>query len=146
MELILWRHAQALDTFPDDERKLTPKGRKDAETMAKWLKKRLPDNFSLWTSPLARSLETALFLGEPEVTSALLPHAPAEVFFRQIGWPAEDKTVVAVGHQPFLGLAGALILFADGTPLAVGKASVWWFVSRPGKTPLLKAVISPSLL
>ena len=33
MELILWRHAEAEDGFPDEERALTPQGIAQAEKM-----------------------------------------------------------------------------------------------------------------
>ena len=40
MELILWRHAEAEDGIPDLDRKLTAKGRKQAEKMAAFLRPR----------------------------------------------------------------------------------------------------------
>ena len=43
MDLILWRHAEAEDGFPDLKRALTPKGRKQAAKMATWLHKHLPE-------------------------------------------------------------------------------------------------------
>jgi phosphohistidine phosphatase len=42
MDLILWRHAEAEEGGPDLERKLTPKGRKQAKRVAAWLLQRLP--------------------------------------------------------------------------------------------------------
>ena len=41
MDLILWRHAEAIDGMPDLARKLTPKGAKQAREMAAWLRPRL---------------------------------------------------------------------------------------------------------
>ena len=40
MDLIVWRHAEAEDGVPDLERKLTAKGRKQAERVAQWLLQR----------------------------------------------------------------------------------------------------------
>ena len=40
MELILWRHAEAEDGSPDAARKLTAKGEKQAQKLARWLKER----------------------------------------------------------------------------------------------------------
>ena len=34
MELLLWRHAEAEDGFPDAERRLTPRGEQQAQRMA----------------------------------------------------------------------------------------------------------------
>ena len=50
MELILWRHADAEDGAPDLERRLTPKGRKEAERVAAWLLAHLPAGQALLTT------------------------------------------------------------------------------------------------
>ena len=63
MELILWRHADAEDGAPDLERRLTAKGRKDAERVAGWLLRHLPADFKVVASPAARAQETAQALG-----------------------------------------------------------------------------------
>ncbi len=62
MELILWRHAEAEDGFPDAARKLTEKGLQQAHNMAKWLKPRLPRNARIMVSPAKRTQQTALAL------------------------------------------------------------------------------------
>jgi phosphohistidine phosphatase len=46
MDLILWRHADAVDAEPgesDMDRTLTPKGQKQARRMAEWLTSQLPE-------------------------------------------------------------------------------------------------------
>src|SRR3978361_1071933 len=67
MNLILWRHADA-DNFPDRTsdsapsdlaRELTPRGQKQAEQTAKWLKARLPEDAVVLCSPAARTLRAA---------------------------------------------------------------------------------------
>ena len=51
MDLILWRHAEAEDGVPDLERRLTGKGRKQAERVAQWLLQRMPARFMRrWTT------------------------------------------------------------------------------------------------
>ena len=54
MELILWRHADAEDGVPDEARRLTAKGRKQAEKMAAWLTARLPADCRVMVSPATR--------------------------------------------------------------------------------------------
>ena len=48
MDLILWRHADAVvvknESDSDFQRRLTSKGRKQAEHMAEWLERHLPDS------------------------------------------------------------------------------------------------------
>ena len=63
MELILWRHADAEDGSPDMARRLTKKGRKQAEHVAEWLEKRLPNDYVLISSPAVRAREMAEVLG-----------------------------------------------------------------------------------
>ena len=63
MELILWRHAEAEDGEPDEERRLTGRGKKQAKRVAKWLARRLPEDFAVISSPARRALQTARALG-----------------------------------------------------------------------------------
>ncbi|OXH90133.1 histidine phosphatase family protein, partial [Burkholderia multivorans] len=54
MNLILWRHAEAEDYAANDlARQLTARGRKDAQTMARWLRGRLETNSVILASPAA---------------------------------------------------------------------------------------------
>ena len=63
MDLILWRHAEAEDGVPDLTRKLTPKGAKQAQRMAEWLERHLPERCRILASPAVRAQETARALG-----------------------------------------------------------------------------------
>jgi len=73
MELILWRHAEAEEGQPDLERKLTAKGRRQAQHVAAWLLQRLPSKFTLLSSPAVRARQTAEGIGyEPEVLPDLI--------------------------------------------------------------------------
>ena len=73
MDLILWRHAEAQD-HPygeqgeqgdplDLERRLTPRGEKQATRMAAWLDRQLPDGAKVYVSPAERARQTANALG-----------------------------------------------------------------------------------
>src|SRR5688572_32750921 len=101
MELILWRHADAEDGAPDLERKLTAKGRKDAERVAAWLLERLPRDFRLVASPAMRAQETAQALGTKIHTDPKL--APGALVADILKAGSRGGTVVVVGHQPDLG-------------------------------------------
>ncbi|MGQ0751862.1 MAG: SixA phosphatase family protein [Betaproteobacteria bacterium] len=148
MDLILWRHADAENGIPDEARRLTSKGRKQAERMAAWLMKRLPADYVVLVSSARRAQETARALTgnfeiRAEVGTLATPHAILEA----AGWPQSDKTVVVVGHQPVLGQAAALALTGSVADWNVKKASVWWLVhrEREDKTSL-RAVMGPDLL
>lgn len=59
MNLILWRHAEAEDYAANDlARQLTARGRKEAQTMAKWLRNRLEQNSVILVSPAVRTVQT----------------------------------------------------------------------------------------
>src|SRR5436190_8253506 len=105
MELILWRHAEAEDANSggDLARRLTKKGRKQAERMAQWLDARLEGDWRIVSSPAKRALETVEPLGrEFEVKESLSTSATARSVLREAGWPDGDRVVV-VGHQPTFG-------------------------------------------
>lgn len=147
MELILWRHADAESGIPDEARRLTAKGRKQAERMAAWLGKRLPEHYVVLASParraqetahaLARNVETRVELGTLSTPRAILETAK---------WPDAEQTVVVVGHQPILGQAAALALTGSVADWNVRKAAVWWLARRDREKAFLRAVMTPDLL
>ena len=55
MNIILWRHAEAEYGPPDLERALTENGRRQASTIAAWLRRHLPQDAQVWASEAARS-------------------------------------------------------------------------------------------
>ena len=77
MDLILWRHAEAidLDLVGDDMlRTLTPKGEKQAARMAAWLDRQLPEGAKVWASPAVRAEQTAKALDRKfKISAALAP-------------------------------------------------------------------------
>jgi phosphohistidine phosphatase len=146
MDLILIRHAEAEDTFPDAQRKLTPKGKKDAAKIAKWLLDRIPKDFELYSSNLVRAKETASFLmKEPVIIDELLPHIDPRRLLDKVSWPYDDSTVILVGHQPQIGAIAAYILGLNGS-LKTRKTSLWWFKGDTNKEFELFCHISPSSL
>ena len=148
MELILWRHADAEDAGPqgDLSRRLTKKGRKQAERMARWLQARLEGDWRVVCSPAQRAVETVEPLGrEFEVSEEVSTSASARSVLREAGWP-DGGRVIVVGHQPTLGEVASRLLGAGGGDFSVRKGAILWFVSRErdGRDEtLLKAVIDP---
>ncbi|MFN7673380.1 MAG: SixA phosphatase family protein, partial [Betaproteobacteria bacterium] len=61
MDLILWRHADAVSVEHGDDlsRKLSGKGRKQATQMANWLEPRLADSTRVFSGHWKRDIETA---------------------------------------------------------------------------------------
>jgi len=149
MDLILWRHAEAEDGMPDLERRLTAKGRKQAERVAQWLLQRLPARFALIASPAVRAQETAAALGLPVKTDkTLAAGASPAAILKACGWPDYKTAAVIVGHQPDLGRVAAELLGAKGS-FSVKKGGLWWLSNRVREEMdqvVVRAVVSPDLL
>jgi phosphohistidine phosphatase len=149
VDLIVWRHAEAEDGMPDLERRLTAKGRKQAERVAQWLLQRLPARFAVIASPAARAQQTAEALGVPVKTDrSLAPGATPAAIVKACGWPGYKGAAVVVGHQPDLGRALAELLGAQAG-LSIKKGALWWISNRVRDEKdqvVVRAVVSPDLL
>lgn len=150
MDLILWRHAEAVDGLPDLARRLTPKGVKQAREMAAWLRPRLPAHTRVIASPAERTRQTAMALTEDfEVVRGIAPNASPAAVLAAAGWPDSRGAVVVVGHQPTLGTVAATLIAGEPMPWSIKKGAAWWFSHRVrGEQPqvVLRAVVSPDLL
>jgi phosphohistidine phosphatase len=148
MDLILWRHAEAEDGAPDSGRRLTPKGRRQAAAVSRWLRKRLPGDARVIASPAKRCQQTARALaGEFETVEAIGVGASARDLLEAAGWPGAGGTVVLVGHQPALGRAAALLLAGEQAEWGVKKGAAWWLSTRAGEPgAVLRAVLGPDLV
>jgi phosphohistidine phosphatase len=158
MDLILWRHADAQDAdgmdIADVSRPLTPKGRKQAAKMAKWIDARLPEAARILVSPAVRTRETAEALGRNfTVVPELAPGGIAAHILIAADWPDARRPVLVVGHQPALGRAASLLLFGQEQELSIRKAGVLWITNRTRKDHgdaqaqlTLRAAMCPDLL
>lgn len=152
MELVLWRHADAEVGPADLKRELTDKGRRQASRVAKWLRPRLEGDWEILVSPAARAKQTADALDlDYDVRLTLGPLETEDALIREVGWPAGERNVIVVGHQPTLGRLAARFLSGHRGDLTMKKGSIWWFSSKideevgQGET-LLRAVIAPDFL
>ncbi len=149
MDLVLWRHADAVDGIGDHDlaRSLSAKGERQAERMAAWLNRRLADSTRILVSPALRCQQTAGALGRPfRTVDELAPGADAAAILRVARWPETNQPVLIVGHQPTLGMAASLALTGVAQPWSVKKGAVWWLRHRSDDSDnavLLQAVQSP---
>lgn len=147
MNLILWRHADAEDGIPDEQRRLTAKGHKQAKKMAGWLDAHLPAGRRVMVSPATRTCETAEALtADFVIDSALSTSATPQGLLKAAGWPNGRGTVVVVGHQPTLGAAAGLALTGAIQPWNVKKGSIWWISSDDEGSVTVRAVLAPGIL
>ena len=156
MDLILWRHAEAeegSETLADVDRCLTPRGAKQAQRMAQWLDRHLPEGTRVLTSPARRTAQTVQALQalgrKFKLRPELAPGCTPAQLLAATDWPHSKVHVLVVGHQPVLGQTIAQLLGLVEPELAVRKGAVWWLRHRErdgvGQTVLV-SVQAPELL
>jgi phosphohistidine phosphatase len=155
VDLILWRHAQAhllREGETDLERKLTPKGERQAQRMADWLNQRLPDSTRVLVSPAQRCQQTVAALGRSyKLLDALRPDGSVEELLQATRWPSSSEPVLVVGHQPTLGLVAASLMSGLPQAWSIKKGAVWWLRQRETEDDVqspvtLQAVQGPDCL
>jgi phosphohistidine phosphatase len=153
MDLILWRHAEAVperEGLDDLARPLTPKGERQAQRMAEWLNHRLAHSTRILVSPALRTQQTAKALDRSfKTVKAIAPDASATAVLSAARWPEASEPVLVVGHQPTLGHVAALLLGEVAQSWVIKKGAVWWLRSREretGSQVVLQAVQSPDCL
>ena len=150
MDLILWRHCEAEAGEPDLGRRLTSKGVKQAERMAEWLERHLPDSCRILVSPADRAQQTALALQRKfRTVPELGPGATVAAALAAANWPDSREPVLIVGHQPTLGMIASFLLSGEEAYWSVRKGAVWWLSDRvreSGAAVVLKTVLGPDYL
>jgi len=157
MNLLLWRHAEAEDGFPDDTRRLTPRGEKQARKVADWINTHAPKDLHILVSPAVRCQQTAKALNRSFVTDERLStRSHSAGLLAACGWldresaqSLQNTSVLIVGHQPTLGQTIAFLMSGTEDYWSVKKSSVWWLsgkVRDNGVRIGLKSVITPDCL
>jgi phosphohistidine phosphatase len=156
MDLILWRHAEAelldfeLGPKRDNDRALTPKGRKQAVKMAFWLDSLLPQGCKILVSPSIRTRQTAMALGRKfTISEDLDTNSKAARVLAACNWPHSREPVLIIGHQPYLGDIVTELVDSIGPNCGIRKGNVWWISQKQredGDTSFLKAIMSPELV
>ena len=150
MDLILWRHAEAEPGEPDLGRRLTSKGLKQAERMAEFLERHLPDTCRILVSPADRAQQTAQALKRKfRTVPELGTGAPVSAVLAAANWPDSREPVLIVGHQPTLGMVASFLLSGEEANWAVRKGAVWGLSNRVrdgGSAVVLKVVLGPDFV
>jgi phosphohistidine phosphatase len=150
MKLLIVRHADAGDRDeweksgrPDEERPLSKKGIEQIRAAAKGLVALVPEVDVIVTSPYTRAVQTAEHVraaygekAELETTGSLEPDKHPDGFVEWLGDRDDDDTVVAVGHEPHLGvLATWCMLGIAGSRVEMkkGGACLLSFEKQPRK-------------
>ena len=151
--LYLVRHGNAQPADVDPERSLTATGAADVKKVARFLQPLRLRVDAVWHSGLARARETAELLApgftpRPTVIEqpGLKPRDPPGPILH--GLTAAKKSVVIVGHRPWLAAAASTLL-ADGqrsSPVEVQEAAVICLELGDDGAWRLRWMITPRLL
>lgn len=147
MDLLLWRHAEAVDGSPDHSRILTARGQRQAQRMAEWLQRNAPRRLRVLVSPTVRTRETArAFTDDFEIVPALAPDAGVAELLGATGWPDAGDPCLIVGHQPALGRLASLLMAGSEADWTIKKGALWWFTNRvrEGETQTVLRVALPA--
>ena len=146
MELLLWRHADALHGVPDIGRELSARGWRQACEVAAWLDEHAPADLRLLVSPAVRTRQTvACFRADESAMQFCAPlfdgATPGEIL-SLLGWPRASAPALVVGHQPLLGEIAACLLGDAPFPPSFRKGALWWLRSEPeqGRARLARVV------
>ncbi|MDN3559371.1 phosphohistidine phosphatase SixA [Vreelandella neptunia] len=122
-DVLIMRHGEAAPGYPDQARRLTPRGELEAEKMARWLAEHVAAGElgmpRIYASPYARAQQTAQRLCDALETSFETldfitpddsPRAVSDWLLEQ----PEGAPIMLVSHMPLVGdLAGLLV---EGSP------------------------------
>jgi phosphohistidine phosphatase len=130
MRLLIVRHAIAQPPgkdVADDDRQLTPRGRKRFRKAAKGLARIVPRPDALFTSPLARAVETAKIAAdawgriEPTLEPRLASGDDEALLSSVVAAHGEDAVVALVGHEPHVSALLARLVNGAGQHLPFKK-------------------------
>lgn len=149
MELHLIRHAHAEDTVPDEARRLSPRGRRQARALARRL--RATGEFApteVWHSTLRRARETAELLAPaaPEAiyreTTGLAPDDAPSAIARRLARARVPVAIVA--HEPLLSALASRLVTGAAEPVVfhVRKASAL-ALTRVGRRWVVRWFLPP---
>jgi phosphohistidine phosphatase SixA len=153
--IVFLRHGIAeerTDSKPDEERSLTAKGHARMKDGARGLRKLVPKAQAIYSSPLLRAVQTALWVSrayrnrlEIHTTDALLPEASDEVMTAFIESLSESRAVL-VGHEPSMSSGMMALAEVFGQPLVLKKGGACAFRIGAGGERSLEWLLSPRLL
>ena len=123
MELLIVRHAAAVEASPDSDdedarRALTAKGEKQMRRIVDGIAATVDGLDAIATSPLVRAVQTAHILAaaydgvKPKKLDALAPNGERDGVLTWLQDRGEHDVVAVVGHEPHLGLLASWLLAA----------------------------------
>jgi phosphohistidine phosphatase len=154
--VILLRHGIAEEASAekkDEDRALTVEGHARMKQIARGLESALPRAQAIYTSPLLRAMQTALWVAKGyrsratiHTTDALAPGATRKQFLALIR-SIQERRVIVVGHEPGLtdGLR-ALTGLQESHGVELKKGGCYGVRILPDGTGVLEWLLPPRIL
>jgi phosphohistidine phosphatase len=152
---ILLRHGIAEDPSPgkkDEDRGLTSEGHARMKEIARGLERALPKAQVIYSSPLLRAVQTALWVSKGYkskvniiTTDALAPGATPKQFLELIK-SIPERRVIFVGHEPTLSANMAALVGIERAKVELKKGGCYGVRVAPDGTATLEWLLSPKVL
>ena len=153
MKLYFLRHADALEGADDAARPLSPRGRKEALEVGRFLKRAGIEFDAAYSSPFVRAKETAEIVLDVcgstklDLTAALLNETSEAKFGEWLKGIPDAKHVCLVGHAPSLAERARQLLGITATEaLKLPKGALACLETENRRTAALKLLVTPKLL
>lgn len=154
--VVLLRHGVAEDAspqVPDEERSLTADGHARMKQNAIGLERTLPRVQAIYSSPLRRAMQTALWVSkayrsrvEVRTTEALSPGATAQQFLDLLA-SIDVRRAVIVGHEPNLtDNLRTLLRLPEAHSIELKKGGCYGVRLDPGGRATLEWLLPPRIL
>ncbi len=151
--VVLLRHGIAEDATEgkkDEDRGLTAEGHSRMKRIARGLERALPKAQAIYSSPLLRAVQTALWVSKAygsranvTTTDALAPGATPKQFLALVKAIKERRSVI-IGHEPTLTAGLTALTGIEGTELK--KGGCYGVRLLPDGKALLEWMLPPRLL
>lgn len=152
---VLLRHGIAEEATPDkkdEDRGLTAEGHARMKEIARGLERALPKAQVIYSSPLLRAVQTALWVSKGykskmniNTTDALAPGATPKQFLELIK-SIPERRVIFVGHEPTLSANMAALVGIERAKVELKKGGCYGVRIDPDGTGTLEWLLSPRVL
>jgi len=153
--IVLLRHGiaeEATAEKKDEDRGLTSEGHARMKEIARGLANVFPKAQVIYTSPLLRAVQTALWVSKGykskvsiNTTDALAPGVAAKQFLELLR-KIEERRVIFVGHEPTLTKDMAALAGVDAKQLELKKGGCYGVRIAPDGTATLEWLLTPRVL
>ena len=153
--LVLLRHGIAEDAEEgksDEERALTSEGHAEMKQIARGLEEAFPKALAIYSSPLLRATQTALWVSKGyrsrvkvQTMDALRP-AATTAEFRDFIEAIQERRAIIVGHEPNLSKIVAQLLGLSSGRVELQKGGCYGVRLRADGAAVLEWLLSPRIL